>query len=662
MTHQRGTVLFYALSLSLLIASCGRSETADQTPPAVSPPPSEPRPEPEGPPKLTASALSVGGSPFLVRGGAETPLSAGDALHEGDAVRTDGASWAEIAIGDSAVIRVLPGSRSTLLSLAAASDDLPWPSVEIGVESGGVLSKVSKLSGREEFLVVTENSAASVRGTAFWVGVDAPNGSDSSVRSRIAVSAGSVAVLPKGPLFSSLLDGRRANPVAGAVVRTAFAFAPKVGPRSELAVSPTPESTNDAESLYGELLIAAEKANSSGLNLDTADDPTPYLAPAGGAVSEGLRRVSRRYVPAALSPSGAAALRFLEDMRNPSAGYEARPVAMPPERPESGSGPSAPKTSPSVLWTSIVTRARFSDSLTRTGELVVAFDSTGRVYAVDSGGAVSWTVDADARAVTAVGDRLAVVSSRDFSLLDGATGELRGSVALDFSAGAGSAKPVAVPEGIAVVVPSGIAVLRAENASMLREIPVDGGVASPPVLAERELVCVTGKGSLAFLDTSGAGSGAVVQIALAGQPFAPRYKAGRIVVGDRSGRIVAVSVQDRTVLWSRDLGVPLGSEAEVGDSRVFAWTTDKRIHTLSLSDGSDAAAPTPGASSPPLLSGGRLYWGSSAGELVVADGRSGAVVKRIPVAREIGVRPLMVGGRIYAGTSDGRVVKIDVDR
>lgn len=659
--HRSSSSAFLIAALSLLAVSCGARKEAPA--PAV---PAEPEVPAE--PRLSAVATFLEGAPVLRRGGSETPLRIGDALFEGDVLVADGASWAEIEIGSSSTIRVLPGTTASLRTLRDASEEHEWKSTEIGVDAGSILAKVSKLAGRDEFIVVTPHTAAGVRGTAFSVSVEPGAPGSASARSRVAVRAGSVAVLPKGPLLEGLLDGRRANPIAGAVVRAAFAFAPRVEAGSELsAASPDagPEAAAAAEAVeaaYGELLVAAEKSTSAGILLEDEDDTRPFLAPEGSAAAARLRSVLGAYVPRPASERSAALLRLLDALRDPAAGYEKYPAALPAARAEGAAKAPAPAQDPAVLWTAVVTKSRFTDALTRVGDRAVASDAAGTVYAVSPDGSVAWSVKGSALGATAIGEAVAVSSSGGLSILDGATGELRGAYPIEFGPAASNAKPVAVPQGLAVVVPRGIALLRAENASLIREIPVEGGVVSIPVLAERELVCVTGKGELAFLDLSGATGGASIPISLGGEPFAPRYRAGRVFVSDKSGRVVAVSAADRTVLWSRDLGAPVGSEVEVGDSKVFAWTTDKRVHPLSLSDGAAAGSPIAGVAAPPLLSGGKLYWGTAAGELVAADASSGAVLKRITIGRAVGVRPIMVGGVLYAGTADGRVVKIDPNR
>jgi outer membrane protein assembly factor BamB len=120
-----------------------------------------------------------------------------------------------------------------------------------------------------------------------------------------------------------------------------------------------------------------------------------------------------------------------------------------------------------------------------------------------------------------------------------------------------------------------------------------------------------------------------------------------------------LDVAGRALLWERSLGVGLLTEVETDGARVFLWTTDRTLLTLSSADGKEAREPIRGVDSAPLLSGGRLYWGAAGGVLVVAEAATGRVLKRIETGEKQSVRALMIGGTLYAGAAGGRIVKID---
>lgn len=649
-------------SASLLALSCFR-----QDPQAVSSssfvvsfesePPAEPAVPEAAAPRPEAWIVALGGAPSARSGNAVRTLAIGSTLLPGDLVETDETSWAEFVVGSAEDVeatsfvaaRLSSSSRFALIVLSGGAGEAGPRAVEFGLESGSIVVKAGKQSGRDELLVVTPNAAARVRGTSFLA--EAEPG-----RSRFAVASGAVAVLAKGPLFSNLLDGRAANPVAGAVVRAAFAFAPVA--RSGEAIS-VGGSIDASEAAYGELLAAAERTQANGFALESIDDPSGFLVAAGSDQETRLRAALAVHRPEALSPEAYRSLLKINELRNPALAYESHPVSLPVERAARDRQPPKPAA---VLWSARASAAPLVASLTRSGDLVVALDGRGAVHAVDPDGRIAWSLPGDALAATAFDRFVAVASAEGLSVRDGVDGSERGRFSYGFAPSAPSAKPVAVPEGLAVATPRGIALLRSENAVLVREIPVDGGVVSAPTLAGRELACVSGDGSLVLIDLGAGIVSAKIPVGLGSGPFPPRGRGDFLVVGDRGGRLAGVSASARAVLWTRDLGTRLGIEPEIGEGRLFAWTADKKLLTLSTEDGSELAPPVVDVLSPPLLSDGRLYWGGKAGVLVVADAANMREVKRIPIAEGVTVRPIIVGGTLYAGTGGGRIVKVDISR
>jgi outer membrane protein assembly factor BamB len=205
-------------------------------------------------------------------------------------------------------------------------------------------------------------------------------------------------------------------------------------------------------------------------------------------------------------------------------------------------------------------------------------------------------------------------------------------------------------------------VLRAENAALVREILVEGGVSAPPILAGRELVAVTGVGSLAVMDLGKGIVAAEIPAGLSEPVFAPRYRDGMVCVADKAGHVVAFDVAARALRWERKLDVGVAAEPEMDGLRVYLWTDAKTLVTLSLTDGEDSRIAAAGVESAPLLSNGRLYWGAAGGRLVVAEASSGRVLKRIDVGEAQSLRPLMIGDTLYAGTAGGKIIKIDPNK
>ncbi|GAB1484845.1 hypothetical protein MASR2M78_36630 [Treponema sp.] len=114
--------------------------------------------------------------------------------------------------------------------------------------------------------------------------------------------------------------------------------------------------------------------------------------------------------------------------------------------------------------------------------------------------------------------------------------------------------------------------------------------------------------------------------------------------------------------WERDLGIGLLSEPELGPDSAYVWTTDHKLLRLSTTDGATVPPPVSNIESPPLLSDGYLYYGSSGGILVVMNAQSGLITKKIAIPEAQSIRPLMVDGTLFVGTRGGKLLKVDLGR
>lgn len=646
-------------SLTLILAACGGAKRPDAAAPSARPGPAA---EGSGAPQRAAAVPEparvsyVQGRPLLLRGGAAADAVEGQELFRGDVLETDGVSSVEIAFGSFASVRVMPGSRLSLATLEGAlAPESSASRVRLDLAAGAVLAKARKLGFGEDLAVVTDNAAAGVRGTEFLVRYE-PATAAAAARTVVAVRAGRVAALPKGAVLETLLDGRYADPVSGAAVAVAFAFAPAAGPGQEIAIGGAAPAA--AEAAYASLRDAAASRAAEGLDWASVTDPSSELASPESRTAQELRSALGGIVPRPAADP--AVLELLDRLRDPGADSPRLPAALPLERPSpSAVRPSAPRSYPGLSWNAKLSSAPVSEPITRAGSVLIALDGAGLLHAVAEDGKPAWSAAGPYLSATAVGDAVFASTSAGVEVLDARTGSSSGRADLGSPAAPGASKPVPVSEGVAVATPRGIAILRSENAVLLREVVVPGGLAAPPVLAERELVALAAGGDILVVDPEAGAVLARVPSDLSAPAFAPRYKEGRVYAADRKGAVVAFDVPTRTLAWSRSAGTALAAEPELGADRVYLWTRDKSLLAFNAADGADAAPPARGVSSPPLSSGGFLYWGTDAGELVVADVSTGRIVKRIAIPDASSVRPLMMGGDLFVGTGGGRVLKLD---
>ncbi len=666
--------------LALLSLSCRPPQRGAERSEPVPPPAAEvPAEETLAEDTLAVTVLFVQGNATVLPAGTQAwiPLEPGMTVQVSDLIRTAADASAELAFGTIAVVRLLPGTEASPAALRVRRETArAAEAVELSLHGGALLSKVRTLSGRDEFVVTTPNSAAGVRGTEFLVryeaelpGVD--GGPGRGPLSRVAVREGAVAVLPKGPLLTGLLDGRDANPLAAAVVSAAFALAPLVRSGGEAEVGGSAAAQTSAEEAYGALVYAAEGLQAAGLDLEAmdAEAQTSALAGPGSDLARRMEELRRRFPASPVGEENRILLDLLDRVRSPGESASRLPAALPQEflsRPAASSGAAgrgggtrtAAPAYPAVAWNVAVSARPLSGSIARVGSLILVLDGDGAVHALDGSGRTVWTAGGGVLNLTALDSTVALIRETGLVLVDGADGSLRAEHAFDGWAALPQNKAVPVPEGLAMATPRGVMIVRQENAQVLREIPVAGGIASPLVLADRTLVGVSGTGALVLIDLTAGRPAAELAAGLGRRPFAPRYRNGAVYAADASGRIVAADVSAAALLWTRDLGAGIRGELELDDRTLFVWTDGDRLRRLSPADGADAGPPIADVESAPLLSQGKLYWGGPGSTLVTADAATGAVLSSVALPDTPSVRPLMIDGVLYVGTSKGRLLRV----
>ena len=247
-------------------------------------------------------------------------VAGGRRLSPGDSVMTDASAGLDVIVGPMsdpgsapvAIVRLVPGSVITVRPTGESSESADplagAPAVEFAVEAGSVLVKLGSGFGPGAFILALPEAVVFVREeTALAVRTG-------KGETLVSVRSGSAAVLPQGPLIAGLLDGRFANPIAGAVVRTALAFAPVVHTGDELSVG---AENRYCEAAYSALLPAAERTFANGFVLEDVADPSPFIAAAGTENEAVLRRAFSAYLPRPHGTESARALSALDAIPSP---------------------------------------------------------------------------------------------------------------------------------------------------------------------------------------------------------------------------------------------------------------------------------------------------------------------------------------------------------
>lgn len=601
-------------------------------------------------------------------------------LQTGDIIIAGPDGSAEITFGPLATLRILPNTRVSLSRLSSReAQKIDRDSAEIILLAGAILAKVKKLSGKDEFLVLTPNSAAGVRGTQFLVRYEEPvlrNGIVARTdRTTVAVREGSVAVLPKGSLLSHLIDGKKANPLADAVVSAAFTFAPKAGPGQELfigghegpsAVVNDEALQSQAEAAYGAMVQRAEEMQAQGADFEMVQDPASVLILGDSTIERAFANLSQALPALLLSEQSRDLLEVLDRMREPGMNDSALPAGLPERyfglRSSADNETSGvrDRTYSGIGFTLPLSSTALSGMISRVGDTVLIVDLKGNLYALDSHGKTLWSHPSLAT-FTALDSSLAVLESQNIRILRADNGTELGTYTFESGQALPQVKPVPVPNGIAIATPRGVTILRQENAEVMAEVAVLGGVVAPLVLADSKLVAISGQGMVVFIDVKKGQITDELSLKVSGA-MTPRVKDNQLFISTKEGRIIAIDTVTVKVLWDIQLEQALRAEPELDVDRLYVWLQNKTLLTLSAIDGRVIGNPIQDVESPPLLSKGRLYWGSSGPSLVIADGMTGTIVKRSPLPDMVSARPLLVDGSLYLGTVSGKLIRLDIDK
>jgi hypothetical protein len=155
------------------------------------------------PKKSRAFVVFFGGSVTIAHGegAAEAPQVRSE-VFDGDMITTGDKSFLVIQTDDGLVIQVGENSRAAVVSLAGADKRL------IALETGRILSRVSRLARGEEFGIRTPTLTASVRGTEFLTMYGGG-------RAAVAVGTGEVVLTRGGSPGEQRVKGGETGEVAG---------------------------------------------------------------------------------------------------------------------------------------------------------------------------------------------------------------------------------------------------------------------------------------------------------------------------------------------------------------------------------------------------------------------------------------------------------------
>jgi outer membrane protein assembly factor BamB len=285
-----------------------------------------------------------------------------------------------------------------------------------------------------------------------------------------------------------------------------------------------------------------------------------------------------------------------------------------------------------------VTLAKISSSRLVSGfaasdEAFYAADASGALAAFALDGRLLWTAktanseNGNSRPVYGSGI-VAFAGDKELVALDAATGKRRFALPLDAgSSGLFGRRPALLGDKLFIATSGGIEVLDAAKGGKLGAIALPDGVESTPAVAGARVYAVTSGGAFCTIDGEKLSLvGQVKTSALQPVAAAPILLGKAAYFVDRKGLAVRIDLESGSVAWEKrlDSGKNLNSmqDPAVGEVGLYVFAKST-IYALSLETGERLFPPIQGASSPPTVDEGILWFGTQDGRIAAVDAKTG---------------------------------------
>ena len=352
----------------------------------------------------------------------------------------------------------------------------------------------------------------------------------------------------------------------------------------------------------------------------------------------------------------AATLHVMESLPEPPKELSAAPISPMPL--------SAPK--PSALYgTAKVSELGLVSGLVAADRTFFAADAKGEVSAFTADGSVVWSAKTrnseNDNSCPVLGTGLiAFAGDKELSVFDASSGKQLFSRALDSSdSGLFGRRPAIAGNKLYLATSDGIVVLDAQSGSSVGTIALHDDVEMTPAVSGTKLYAASVGGVFYVMDGEGLSvSGQVTTPATQPYAAAPLVSGGYAYFVDRKGLAVCIDLGAQTVAWSKrvDAGKNLNvlQDPVVGDSGLYVFAKST-IYGLSSRTGERLFEPIGGASSPPAIVGGALWFGTQDNRIVAADPLTGKTRATLPVPARVVGAAVESGDLLAFPTESGQV-------
>jgi len=151
--------------------------------------------------------------------------------------------------------------------------------------------------------------------------------------------------------------------------------------------------------------------------------------------------------------------------------------------------------------------------------------------------------------------------------------------------------------------------------------------------------------------------------------FPPVLEGGRLFLGTNHGLVLAVDAANGGVVWQRQFRGCVAASPAVGNGVIYlgfmnpppcSGTAPSFLAAFDAKTGKTLWSFRAGVvETPPLLAGGRVYFGSWDSRIYAVDARTGRLEWRFATGGRVKGGVAFAGGTIFAGSYDGRLYALD---
>ncbi|RKX73258.1 MAG: hypothetical protein DRP87_19210, partial [Spirochaetes bacterium] len=314
-----------------------------------------------------------------------------------------------------------------------------------------------------------------------------------------------------------------------------------------------------------------------------------------------------------------------------------------------------------------VSRNRIVGSVATLGDKIYAADSNGLLTAANLSWDKLWSLSTrnspnENSSPVIIKDKVYLSGSRELVIAEALSGSLLAKVSLEGeSAHLFGRRVVGYNGQLLLPANDSIIIIDPATGEETRRIPIPGGSRMTPTVWQNRILIVDQQGTFLIINPDRGTVEAKISTQ-AVQPVALTITVyeNTAYFSGRKGTVVAIDLGNRRVKWERKLreeGTSVFTDVECGSEGAFVFARDT-IFGLSLRDGSDLFNPLTDATSAPLYSGSKVYYGGE-GKLIVRDASRGSLLETVEVGDTISTKPARINKKIVAGTTSGNILLLN---